>query len=340
MKLARMLPLLLLGAALSLAGIAAAQPAVAPIVIKFSHIADSATPRGQAALRFKQLVEQASHDRLRVDVYPNGVLYREPDELEALQLGAVQMLAPSLSKLALFGLREFEVFDLPYVFTDQNAVDRVTRGAVGRNLLKKLDARGMVGLAYWNGGFKFMSANKPITMPNDFIGLRMRIHASRVLDMQMDTLGATPLTIDAADVYTALENGLADGTESTPANFRARRWDQVQSNITLSNHGYIGYAVIVNKRFWESLPTDLRKIIEDAMTEATTYGNALAARENSAALEWLRKSDRVVVHVPSTAERAAWRQALQPVARDLEARIGNGIVTATESAADGRWRRR
>jgi C4-dicarboxylate-binding protein DctP len=332
-----MLHLLLLGAAMSLAGVAAAQT---PIVIKFSHIADAATPRGQAAIRFKQLVEQASRDRLRVDVYPNGVLYREPDELEALQLGAVQMLAPSLSKLALFGVREFEVFDLPYVFTDQSAVERVTQGAVGKSLLKKLDARGMVGLAYWNGGLKVMSANRPIAMPNDFIGMRMRIHASRVLDMQMDTLGATPLTIDAGDVYAALKNGLADGTESTLANFRARHWDEVQSNITLSNHGYIGYAVIVNKRFWESLPADLRKIIEDAMAQATSYGNTLAARENGAALEWLKKSDRVVIHVPSAAERAAWRQALQPVAQDLEARIGKAIVAATESEAQGSWRRR
>jgi C4-dicarboxylate-binding protein DctP len=332
-----MLHLLLLGAAMSLAGVAAAQT---PIVIKFSHIADAATPRGQAAIRFKQLVEQASRDRLRVDVYPNGVLYREPDELEALQLGAVQMLAPSLSKLALFGVREFEVFDLPYVFTDQSAVERVTQGAVGKSLLKKLDARGMVGLAYWNGGLKVMSANRPIAMPNDFIGMRMRIHASRVLDMQMDTLGATPLTIDAGDVYAALKNGLADGTESTLANFRARHWDEVQSNITLSNHGYIGYAVIVNKRFWESLPADLRKIIEDAMAQATSYGNTLAARENGAALEWLKKSDRVVIHVPSAAERAAWRQALQPVAQDLESRIGKAIVAATESEAQGSWRRR
>jgi C4-dicarboxylate-binding protein DctP len=216
----------------------------------------------------------------------------------------------------------------------------VTQGAVGKSLLKKLDARGMVGLAYWNGGLKVMSANRPIAMPNDFIGMRMRIHASRVLDMQMDTLGATPLTIDAGDVYAALKNGLADGTESTLANFRARHWDEVQSNITLSNHGYIGYAVIVNKRFWESLPADLRKIIEDAMAQATSYGNTLAARENGAALEWLKKSDRVVIHVPSAAERAAWRQALQPVAQDLESRIGKAIVAATESEAQGSWRRR
>jgi len=339
MKLARTLQILLLAATLSLAGIAAAQ-SVAPIVIKFSQVADSDTPRGQAALRFKQLVDQNSGGRLRVDVYPNGVLYRESDELEALQLGAVQMLAPSLAKLALFGVREFEVFDLPYLFTDMRSVERVTQGLVGKNLLKKLDAKGMVGLAYWSGGFKVMSANQPITMPNDFVGLRMRIHASRVLDMEMAALGATPLTIDAAEVHAALEKGLADGTESTLADFRARRWDEVQSNITLSDHGYVGYAVVVNKRFWESLSTDLRKIIEDALAEATTYGNALAARENSAALEWLKKSDHVVVHVQTPAERAAWRQALQPVVRDLQARLDNGIVAATENAAEGRWRRR
>jgi C4-dicarboxylate-binding protein DctP len=329
-----------LAATLSLAGVAAAQTSIAPIVIKFSHIADGDTPRGRAAMRFKQLVEQSSRGRLRVDVYPNGVLYRESDELEALQLGAVQMLAPSLAKLALFGVREFEVFDLPYLFADPESVERVTHGAVGKNLLKKLDAKGMVGLTYWNGGFKIMSANKPINMPNDFIGLRMRIHASPVLDMQMDTLGATPMAIDAGDVYGALKGGLVDGAESTPANFRARRWDEVQSNVTLSNHGYVGYAVVVNKRFWESLPTDLRKIIDDAMAEATVYGNALASRENSMALEWLKKSDRVVVHVPTAAERTAWRAALQPVARELENRIGRGIVMAAESDAEGRWRRR
>ncbi|HEX2603093.1 MAG TPA: DctP family TRAP transporter solute-binding subunit [Oxalicibacterium sp.] len=340
MKLARTLRFLLLAATLSLAGIAAAQSAIAPIVIKFSHIADADTPRGKAALRFKQLVEQSSHGRLRVDVYPNGVLYRESDELEALQLGAVQMLAPSLAKLALFGVREFEVFDLPYLFTDQESVERVTHGAVGKSLLKKLDAKGMVGLAYWNGGLKIMSANKPINMPNDFIGLRMRIHASPVLDMEMDTLGATPITMDAGDVYGALKSGLLDGAESTLANFRTRRWYEVQSNVTLSNHGYVGYAVTVNKRFWESLPTDLRKIIDEAMAEATVYGNALAARENSMALEWLQKSDRLVVHVPTAAEKTAWRAALQPVARELESRIGRGIVMAAESEAEGRWRRR
>jgi C4-dicarboxylate-binding protein DctP len=336
MKLARTLQFLLLAAMLPLAGGVAAQ---APVVIKFSHIADSETPRGKAALRFKQLVEQSSRGRVRVDVYPNGVLYRESDELEALQLGAVQMLAPSLAKLALFGVREFEVFDLPYVFTDQEAVERVTHGAVGRGLLKKLDAKGMVGLAYWDGGLKIMSANQPLSKPNDFIGLRMRVHASRVLDMQMNTLGAMPLTIDADDVYAALKNGLVDGAESTPANFRARRWDEVQSNVTLSNHGYVGYAVVVNKRFWESLPTDLRKIIEDATAEATVYGNALAARENNMALEWLKKSERVVVHVPTAAEKTAWRAALQPVARELEGRIGRAIVMATEGDAEGRWRR-
>jgi len=337
MKLARTLHLLLLGAALSLAGIAAADN---PVVIKFSHVADSNTPRGRAAMRFKQLLEEAARDRVRVDVYPNGVLYRESDELEALQLGAVQMLAPSLAKLALFGVREFEVFDLPYIFSDPAAVARVTQGAVGQSLFNKLGPKGMVGLAYWDGGFKVMSSDKPLNMPNDLVGLRMRIHASRALEVQMEALGATPVAMEANDVYRALKSGLIDGAESTPANLRARHWDELQDNITLSRHGYVGYAVIVNKRFWDGLPTDLRKLIEDAMAEATAYGNALAAQENDAALEWLKKSDRIAVHMLSPREDIAWRQAMQPVAHDLEARLGKAIVSATESDAAGRWRRR
>jgi C4-dicarboxylate-binding protein DctP len=333
MKPVKKLHLLLLGAALSLTGVATAQTTI----IKFSHVAASDTPKGKAALRFKELVEQASHHRVRVDVYPNNILHRESDELEALQLGAVQMLAPSLAKLALFGFKEFEVFDLPYVFSDREAVARVTQGSVGKSLLKKLETKGMVGLGYWDGGFKIMSSNKPLKMPADFKGMRMRIHSSRVLDAQMDALGAVAQSMEASEVYAALQNRIVDGAETLPVNFNARKWYELQSNVTLSNHGYVGYAVIVNKKFWDDLPTDLRKVIEGAMTDSTSYGNALAAQENDAALAWLKKSRKVTVHTLSASESAAWRQALQPVSSELEGRIGKAVVLATTREADGRW---
>jgi C4-dicarboxylate-binding protein DctP len=333
MKLATKLQLLLLGAILSVAGIASAQTTI----IKFSHVASADSPRGKAALRFKELVEIGSHHRVRVDVYPNGILHRESDELEALQLGAVQMLAPSLSKLALFGFREFEVFDLPYVFNDRESVTRVTQGVVGKSLLRKLETKGMIGLGYWDGGFKIMSSNKPLKMPSDFVGQRMRIHASRVLDMQMDALGATPQAMEPGEVYAALNNKIVDGAETSPVNFNARKWYDVQSNVTLSNHGYLGYAVIVNKKFWDGLPADVRKSIENAMADATTYANALTAQENDAALEWLKKSKKVAVHTLTDKELTAWRDALQPVGKELESRIGKAAVLATMREADGHW---
>jgi C4-dicarboxylate-binding protein DctP len=335
MKLAKKLQFFLLGLALSLtAGIACAQ---ATTVIRFSHVAAADTPKGKAALRFKELVEQSSRRRIRVDVYPNGVLYKESDELEALQLGAVQMLAPSLARLALFGIEEFEVFDLPYVFADKAAVTRVTEGPVGRSILRKLETRGMVGLAYWDNGFKIMAASKPLKMPVDFIGQKIRIHSSSVLDDQMEALDAIPQILDANEVYFALQAGVVNGIECSPADFYTHKWYEVQSDVTVSNHGYLGYAVIVNKKFWDGLPSDLRSLIENAMKEASTYGNALAAQENEAALAWLKKSKKVAVHTLSAKESAAWQRALLPVRTELGERIGKAIVTATIREAEGRW---
>jgi C4-dicarboxylate-binding protein DctP len=216
-------------------------------------------------------------------------------------------------------------------------VTRVTQGAVGKSLLKKLDTKGMVGLAYWDAGFKIMSSNKPLKLPADFAGQRMRIHPSRVLDTQMEALGAIPQAMEANEVYAALHNKVVDGTETSPANFYARKWYEQQSNITLSNHGYLGYAVIVNKKFWDNLPADLRKVIENAMSESTSYGNTLAAHENDAALEWLKKSRKITVNTLSDKESAAWHQALQAIGKELENRIGKAIVVATTREAEGHW---
>lgn len=334
MKTAMKMHLFALG--LALAMVSAIVSAQTPIVIKFSHVAASDAPKGKAALRFKELVEQASRHRVQVDVYPNNQLYKESDELEALQLGAVQMLAPSLAKLAQFGVPDFEVFDLPYLFANREAVSRVTEGQIGKALLKKLESKSMVGLAYWDNGFKIMSANRALKMPADFIGRKMRIHSSRVLDAQMDALGAIPQILDANEVYFALQSGVVDGTESSPVNFYARKLYEVQSHVTVSNHGYQGSAVIVNKKFWDGLPFDLRNIIDAAMREATSYGNALAEQENEAALALIKKSRKVSVHTLSDKENAAWRHALLPVRKELESRIGKAVVMAVAREAEGR----
>ncbi|MFL6659021.1 MAG: TRAP transporter substrate-binding protein [Massilia sp.] len=303
-----------------------------PIVIKFSHVVAPDTPKGQAAERFKLLAEKATGGRVRVDIYPNSTLYKDREELEALQLGAVQMLAPSLAKFGPLGVREFEVFDLPYLFADKQALNRVTEGPVGKDLLKKLNPKGIVGLAYWDNGFKLMSANKPLLMPADFKGLRLRIQASRVLDAQMRALGAMPQVLVFSEVMDALKAGVIDGTENPPSNMYTQKMHLVQSDLTVSNHGYLGYAVIVNKKFWDGLPAGLRSSLEAAMQEATVYEKAIAQRDNDLALEAIRKSGKTRIHMQTAQEQAAWRQALLPVQAEAQARLGKDLISAIVKA--------
>ncbi len=307
--------------------------AQAPIVIKFSHVVATDTPKGQAAERFKALAEKATNGRVKVEVYPNSQLYKDKEELEALQLGAVQMLAPSLAKFGPLGVKEFEVFDLPYLFPNKEALYRVTEGAVGKGLLQKLDAKGIVGLAYWDNGFKVMSANKPLLMPADFKGLKLRIQASKVLDAQMRALGANPQVLAFSEVYQALQTGVVDGTENPPSNMYTQKMHEVQKHVTVSNHGYLGYAVIVNKKFWDGLPADIRASLTKAMAEATTYEKAIAQRDNNMALDAIRKAGKTTIHMQTSQEQAAWRAALAPVHKQMAERIGQPLISSIAAVA-------
>ncbi|MCC2960858.1 TRAP transporter substrate-binding protein [Massilia sp. IC2-278] len=300
--------------------------AQAPIVIKFSHVVATDTPKGQAAERFKEQAEKLTKGRVKVEVYPNSQLYKDKEELEALQLGAVQMLAPSLAKFGPLGVKEFEAFDLPYIFPSKAALYAVTEGPIGRGLLKKLEPKGITGLAYWDNGFKIMSANKPLHAPADFRGLKMRIQSSKVLDAQMRALGANPQVLAFSEVYQALQTGVVDGTENPPSNMYTQKMHEVQKHLTVSNHGYLGYAVIVNKKFWDGLPADIRAQLEQAMRDATTFEKAIAQRDNDLALEAIRKAGKTTIYNLTPQEQAAWRTALQPVQRQMESRIGKDLI--------------
>ncbi|GAB2850860.1 TRAP transporter substrate-binding protein [Pseudoduganella ginsengisoli] len=304
-----------------------------PIVIKFSHVVATDTPKGQAAERFKELAEKATKGRVKVELYPNSQLYKDKEELEALQLGAVQMLAPSLAKFGPLGVKEFEVFDLPYIFPNKTALYNVTEGPIGKGLLKKLEGKGITGLAYWDNGFKVMSANKPLHMPADFKGLKMRIQSSKVLDAQMRALGANPQVLAFSEVYQALQTGVVDGTENPPSNMYTQKMHEVQKHVTVSNHGYLGYAVIVNKKFWDGLPADVRTALEGAMREATTFEKAIAQRDNDLALEAIKKAGKTEIYTPSAKEQAEWRKALLPVQKDMQGRIGKDLIEAINKEA-------
>ena len=320
----------LAGAALSLLSPAQAQQ---PIVIKFSHVVAPETPKGKGASKFKDLAEQYTNGRVKVDVYPNSQLYKDREEVDALQAGAVQMLAPSLAKFGPLGIKEFEVFDLPFILPNKAALRRVTEGDLGKKLFRKLETKGIVGLAYWDNGFKIMSANKALTMPEDFRGLKMRIQFSKVLEAQMRALGAIPQVVAFSEVYQAMQTGVVDGSENTPSNIYTQRHYEVQKFATLSNHGFLGYAVITNKKFWDGLPTDVRGQLEKALAEATAYANDIAQAKNDEALAEMKKSGKTTFIELTPDQKAAWRKAVEPVYADMAARVGKDTIEEVRKEA-------
>lgn len=303
------------------------------IVLRFSHVVAPDTPKGRGAEKFKELASLYTRGRVKVEVYPLAQLYRDQEELEALQLGAVEMVAPSLAKFGPLGAKEFEVFDLPYLFPNWAALHAVTQGPIGKELLAGLEGKGIRGLAFWDNGFKIMSANRPIRTPRDLAGLRMRIQPSRVLQAQMTALGALPQVIPLPEVHQALQMGVIDGTENPPSNMLVQRLGEVQPFATLSNHGYLGYAVIVNKAFWDGLPRDIRAALERAMAEATAYTNTIAETANADALSRMRASGTTIFHEQTAQEREEWIAALAPVYADVAARIGKSRIDTIRAVA-------
>src|SRR5882762_3200856 len=306
--------------------IGSAAMADGPIVIKFSHVVASDTPKGKAADKFKELAEKYTDGKVKVEIYPNSTLYKDKEELEALQLGAVQMLAPSNSKFGPIGIREFEVFDLPYILSDLKTLRKVTDGPLGARLLKLLDSKGMTGLAYWDNGFKEMTANKKLLQPSDYKGLKFRIQSSKVLEAQFRALGSIPQVMAFSEVYQALQTGVVDGQENTWSNIYTQKMHEVQKYIANTNHGYIGYVVVTNKKFWDGIPADTRAQLDKAMKEATAYGNGQCAKENDDALADIKKSGKSEIIALTPEQDAAMRKALDPVYKDVASRVGQPLI--------------
>lgn len=313
-------------AALPLLGASLRAQAQQPIVLKFSHVVAADTPKGKGALKFKELAEKNTAGKVKVEVYPNSQLYKDGEELQMLQLGSVQMLAPSVSKFGPLGAREFELFDLPYLFDNYDELHKVTQGPIGQSLLKKLESKGLLGLAFWDNGFKDMSSNKPLKMPADFRGQKLRIQSSKVLDSQMRALGATPQVMAFSEVYQALQTGVVDGTENPPSNLYTQKMHEVQKYLTLSDHGVIEYAVVVNKKFWDGLPPDIRAALDTAMKDATKYADDIARQENEEALAKVKASGKTQIITLTADEKKAWKKALVKVHRDHEAQIGKDVI--------------
>jgi C4-dicarboxylate-binding protein DctP len=298
----------------------------AQTIIKFSHVVAVDTPKGQAALFFAKRAGELTKGKVKVEVYANSALYKDKEEMEALQIGSVQMLAPSLAKFGPLGVKEFEAFDLPFIFDDTADLHKITQGPVGAALMAKLDAKGIHGLAFWDNGFKSFSANTPLKMPADYKGKKFRIQSSKVLEEEIRSVGGIPQVMAFSEVYQALQTGVVDGTENPISNFYTQKMHEVQKYLTITNHGYLGYAVITNKKFWDGLPADVRGQLELAMKEATVYANQIAQEENDKALDGVKKSGKTTVYVPTNEERLALKKAMAPVHTKMADRVGKDML--------------
>lgn len=307
--------------------------AQAPIVIKFSHVAAIDTPKGQAAEYFKKIVEERTKGQVKVEVFANSSLFKDKEELEALQMGTVQMLAPVPGKFGPLGVKEFEVFDLPYIFKDINAVHRFARGPGGSGLLKKLETRGVTGLAYWDNGFRVMSANKPIHIPGDMKGLKMRINSSKVNAAIMKSVGAQPQSLAFSEVYQALQTGVVDGTEGPLSNLYTQKQYEVQKHVTLSYHTISNYVVVANKKFWDGLPPNIRTTLETAMKDATEFNDSVAEKDEASSLAAIKASGKSTVYAPNAAEQEAWMKAMLPVQAEMADRVGGKAFIDSVRAA-------
>jgi C4-dicarboxylate-binding protein DctP len=311
-----------------LAGTLALGTAQAQTVIKFSHVVAENTPKGQAALKFKELAEKKLPGKVTVQVFPSSQLFGDAKELEALLLGDVQFIAPSLSKFDRY-TKKLQVFDLPFLFEDVDAVDHFQSGPQGKALLESMKSRGLLGLAYWHNGMKELSTNKDVLKrPEDVKGLKFRIQASDVLEAQFRQLGANPQKMAFSEVYQALQTGVVDGQENTWSNIYSQKFFEVQKTVAETNHGVIDYMVVANAKWWDGLPADVKKGLSEAMAEATAYGNKIANDINEADKKRIADAGKAKIQKLSKEDVAAWRAAMEPVWKKFEADIGRDLIDA------------
>ncbi len=317
-------------AALALAPFAAA--AQQPMIIKFSHVVADGTPKGQAALKFKEAAERLLPGKVKVEVYPNSQLFGDAKEVEALLLGDVHFIAPSLSKFQKF-TKVLQVYDLPFMFADMQAVDKFQDSKVGQDMLKSMEKKGLLGLNYWHNGLKQLSANKPLLVPEDAKGVKFRVQSSDVLVSQFQAVGANPQKLAFSEVYQALQTGAVDGQENTWSNIYSQKYQEVQSDFTESNHGLIDYMVITNAKWWNGLPPDIREGLTKAMKEATAVNNKVADDLNKDAKAKVAAS-KAKIHQLTPEQRKKWQEAMKPVWKKFEKQIGPDVIKAAQQVGN------
>ena len=307
----------------------------ADFVLKFSHVVSENTPKGKAALFFEKRLEELSKGKIDVQVYPNSQLYKDKAVLKAIKLNSVQMACPSFSKFTKT-VPQLALFDLPFLFRDMNHVHKVQDGAVGQKLKDMVAAKGFVVLSYWDNAFKQLSsAKKALLMPEDAKGQKFRIMSSKVLEAQFKAVGANPQVMPFSEVYSSLQQGVIDGQENTNSNIYTKKFYEVQKDMTISNHGYLGYLVVMSKKFYDSLPKDLQAAVQQAMKDATAKEREYAAQLDKEQLdkikEYAKKSGKLTIHELNDKQKAAWRKTMSSIYPEFydNGKIGKDLIEAT-----------
>ncbi|TBU78969.1 C4-dicarboxylate ABC transporter [Pseudomonas daroniae] len=313
---------------LSIAGLAQAAD---PISIKFSHVVAEHTPKGQGALLFKKLVDERMDGKVTVQVYPNSSLFGDGKEMEALLLGDVQIIAPSLAKFEHY-TKQIQIYDLPFLFNDISAVDRFQQSPEGKSLLTSMESKGITGLGYWHNGMKQLSANKKLVEPKDARGLKFRVQASAVLDEQFKALRAAPRKMSFAEVYQGLQTGVVNGAENPYSNIYSQKMHEVQKFITESDHGVLDYMVITNTKFWEGLPEDIRTELTEILAEVTVEVNKQAEALNQKDKQRIIDAGTTEIVTLTPEQRELWREAMRPVWKKFEGEIGADLIKAAENS--------
>jgi C4-dicarboxylate-binding protein DctP len=300
------------------------------MVAKFSHVTAENSPKHLAALHFAQAAGVRSGGRFELQVYPNSQLYRDGEDLVALRNGEIEFVAVAPSKLTDFD-PDWQVYDLPYLFSSFSDVERLFNSPVGMKMRDGLERQGMVALAIWPNGFKELTnRRRPLVAPADFAGLTFRVQA-QVLSDQFAAVDARAVLSGFDAVYSNLEHGQVDGQENTLNNIYTRNLTELQPYLTISDHGYLPYVVLVRKAWWQSLDPALRDQVQAGLDDATAWIRDNAQAINEDALKRITESGLVQVHVMTLAEREVLRVAFQPAYRAATTRLGapfmNEVIT-------------
>ncbi len=302
-------------------------------VVKFAHVTNTDKhPKGIAATLLAERVNEEMNGTMCMEVFPNSSLYNDDKVLEAMLSGDVQLAAPSLSKFEKF-TKQFRIFDLPFMFTDIDAVDRFQASDAGQGMLDSMQRRGLQGLAYWHNGMKQMSASVPLVKPSDAAGLKFRTQSSDVLIAQFEALGANPQKMAFSEVYGGLQTKVVDGQENTWSNIYGKKFFEVQDGVTETNHGIIDYLLVTSTDFLDSLDDDTREQFMTIVGEVTTTRNAESTAVNEQNKQLIIDAGGTVRQL-TPEQRAEWVAALKPVWTQFEKDVPAELVAAAQEAND------